>query len=120
MKRQSVLPGLSGLAQVNGRNCILWEDKFEYDLKYIKNITFLGDWKIIIQTIINVVKKDGIHSEGMPTGEDFGDYLLREQRISDDEYCAAVEWSRVMIDVSEYEELGSFSVNIKEIKNAAE
>jgi len=100
MKRQSVVPGLSGLAQVNGRNCISWEDKFNYDLQYIENITFLGDWKIILQTIINVFKKKGIHSEGMATAEDFGDYLLREQRISEDEYCAAVEKSREMIDVS--------------------
>jgi len=94
MKRQTVLPGLSGLAQVNGRNCILWEDKFKYDLKYIKNITFLGDWKIIFKTIFKVFKKSGIHSEGMATAEDFGDYLLREQRISEDEYCAAIEECR--------------------------
>lgn len=94
MKRQSVVPGLSGLAQVNGRNCISWEDKFNYDLQYIENITFLGDWKIILQTIINVFKKKGIHSEGMATAEDFGDYLLREQRVSEDEYCVAVEKSR--------------------------
>lgn len=96
MKRQSVLPGISGLAQVNGRNCIVWEDKFEYDLQYIKNITFLGDWKLILQTIIKVLKKDGISSEGMATAEDFGDYLLRKQRISEDEYRAAIEKSRKM------------------------
>lgn len=86
MNRQSVLPGLSGLAQVNGRNCILWEDKFKYDLRYIENITFLGDWKLILQTIIKVFKKSGIHSEGMATAEDFGDYLLRTGKTSQGQY----------------------------------
>lgn len=100
-QRHNVLPGLSGLAQVNGRNCILWEDKIKYDLQYIENITFFGDWKIIFQTIVNVFKRDGISSEGMATGEDFGDYLLREQKISEDEYCVAIETSRQigMIDL---------------------
>jgi len=88
MERQSVLPGLSGLAQVNGRNCILWEDKFKYDLQYIENITFLGDWKLILQTIIKVFKKSGIHSEGMDTAEDFGDYLLRTGKTCQAQYDA--------------------------------
>lgn len=99
MKRQSILPGLSGLAQVNGRNCILWEDKFKYDLKYLENITFLGDWKLILRTIINVLKKNGISSEGMATAEDFGDYLLREKRISEGEYYAALERSRELVGI---------------------
>jgi len=88
MKRQSVLPGLSGLAQVNGRNCILWEDKFKYDLQYIDNITLIGDWKLIFQTIIKVFKKSGIHAEGMATAEDFGDYLLRTGKTSQAQYDA--------------------------------
>ncbi|WP_207652707.1 sugar transferase [Desulfosporosinus sp. FKA] len=88
MKRQSVLPGLSGLAQVNGRNCVLWEDKFKYDLMYIQKITFLGDWKLIFQTIIKVFRKEGIHSEGMATAEDFGDYLLRAGKTSQAQYDA--------------------------------
>jgi undecaprenyl phosphate N,N'-diacetylbacillosamine 1-phosphate transferase len=85
-KRHSVLPGLSGLAQVNGRNCISWEDKFKYDLQYIENITFLNDWKIIFRTIINVFKRVGINTEGMDTAEDYGDYLLRQKKISIHEY----------------------------------
>jgi len=97
MKRQSILPGLSGLAQVNGRNCILWEDKFKYDLQYIANISFLGDCKIIFQTLINVFKRDGISSDGMATAEDFGDYLLRESKISQDEYCSAIEESKTLM-----------------------
>jgi undecaprenyl phosphate N,N'-diacetylbacillosamine 1-phosphate transferase len=96
-QRHSVLPGLSGLAQINGRNCILWEDKFKYDLQYIEKITFLGDWKLIFQTILRVLQKKGIHSEGLATAEDFGDYLLREKKISEDEYIFALEKSRKII-----------------------
>ena len=56
-RRHEVRPGFTGLAQVNGRNAISWEEKFEDDLKYINNITFIGDAKIIIKTAINVIKK---------------------------------------------------------------
>jgi undecaprenyl phosphate N,N'-diacetylbacillosamine 1-phosphate transferase len=91
--RHSVLPGLSGLAQVNGRNCISWEDKFEYDLQYIRNITFWIDLKIMFQTLIKVFKKDGINTNGMATAEDLGDFLLREQQIGKEEYSNAIEKS---------------------------
>ena len=87
MKRQSVRPGLSGLAQVMGRNGITWEEKINYDLEYIKNITFLGDCKIIFMTVWSAfVKKDGISQEGMDTAEDLGDYLLKSKRVTEDEY----------------------------------
>ena len=49
--------------EVNGRNAISWEDKFKYDVEYVDNVTFLGDWKIIFQTVWNVLKRDGINSE---------------------------------------------------------
>ncbi len=86
-KRHFVRPGLSGLAQVNGRNDIDWEDKLEWDLKYIKKISLLGDIKIIFQT----VKKAFIHQEGITTGEmataeDFGDYLLSQGKVTREEY----------------------------------
>jgi Sugar transferases involved in lipopolysaccharide synthesis len=84
--RHTVRPGLSGLAQVNGRNCISWEQKLEYDLEYIKNITFVGDMKIIFTTIVNVLKKEDINTEGMETAEDLGDYLLRTGKVNVDEY----------------------------------
>ena len=58
--RHDVRPGLSGLAQVNGRNAITWEQKFKYDVEYVNNITFLGDVKIILTTLKKAVKREGI------------------------------------------------------------
>lgn len=69
--RHDVRPGLSGLAQVNGRNAISWEEKFRYDVEYVRNITFLGDCRIIFQTVKNVIKRDGISAEGSATMEKF-------------------------------------------------
>jgi len=99
MKRQSVIPGLTGLAQVNGRNDTTWEQRFEYDLKYIENITFLGDAKLVFLTVWKAfVKSDGISQEGMATAEDFGDYLLRMGKVSKDEYDRLQEKSRSLLD----------------------
>jgi len=58
--RHDVRPGLSGLAQVNGRNAITWEQKFKYDVEYVNNVTFLGDMKIILATLMKAVKREGI------------------------------------------------------------
>lgn len=86
-RRHTVKPGLSGLAQVNGRNNIDWEDKLEWDLKYIEKITFSSDMKIILQTIIKAfVKREGITEEGMVTAEDYGEYLLRNGKINEEQY----------------------------------
>lgn len=86
-KRHTVRPGLSGLAQVNGRNDIDWEDKLNWDLKYIKKITFLGDVKIIFQTVMKAfIKKEGITEGDMATAQDFGDYLLGRGKVSQEEY----------------------------------
>lgn len=65
--RHDVRPGLTGLAQINGRNTIEWEEKFEEDIKYIKNITFIQDTKIIFKTFTKVLKRDGINQEGNAT-----------------------------------------------------
>lgn len=69
--RHDVRPGLTGLAQVNGRNLLSWKDKFNYDLKYVNNITFIGDIKIIFKTIKNVLTHEGINGEGSSTVEYF-------------------------------------------------
>lgn len=97
-ERHGVLPGLTGWAQVNGRNCVTWEGKLNFDLQYIDDISFLEDWKIIFITIAKVFRRDGISAEGMDTAEDFGDYLLREKRITKDEYYAAIARSKVLIN----------------------
>lgn len=81
-QRHSVLPGLTGWAQVNGRNNVTWEEKLLLDLEYINAITFLQDWKIIFMTVAKVFQRDGVSAEGMDTAEDFGDYLLREKKIT--------------------------------------
>ena len=86
LKRQNVLPGLTGLAQVNGRNTITWENKIDYDLEYIDKITFLNDLKIILRTIIKVFAREDINTEGMETAEDLGDYLLRLKKIDYNHY----------------------------------
>ena len=69
--RHDVKPGLTGLAQVNGRNGITWEEKFHYDLEYVKNITFYGDCKIIFQTVMKVFGREGISSTTSVTMEEF-------------------------------------------------
>ena len=69
--RHDVRPGLTGFAQVNGRNAISWEDKFKYDVEYTKNVTFMNDFKIIFETILKVIKRDGISSETSVTMEEF-------------------------------------------------
>lgn len=69
--RHDVRPGLSGLAQVNGRNAITWEQKFKYDVEYVNNVTFLGDVKIILTTLLKTVKREGISQQGEATMEVF-------------------------------------------------
>ena len=84
--RHTVRPGLSGLAQVRGRNAISWEGKLNTDLEYIDKITFFGDVKIVLQTVWKVFKREGITEEGMATATDFGDYLLETSKVSQEEY----------------------------------
>ncbi|MGE7870607.1 sugar transferase [Bacillus paramycoides] len=70
-RRHEVRPGLSGLAQVNGRNAISWEDKFNYDVEYVDNVSFITDWKIIFLTLKKVFIREGINSETAATMEPF-------------------------------------------------
>lgn len=70
-RRHEVRPGFTGLAQVHGRNAISWEERFDWDVRYVDRITFLGDWKIIFDTLITVLKREGITSETSVTMEEF-------------------------------------------------
>lgn len=98
-KRHTVRQGLTGLAQVNGRNNIKWEEKLEYDLKYIQDITFVNDVKIIFKTIIKVINKDDIATTGMETAEDLGDYLLRNKYVDTKIYKEKLEASSKIMGV---------------------
>lgn len=69
--RHDVRPGLTGYAQAHGRNTLSWEEKFEMDVWYTKNITFMGDLKILIDTVMTVFRRDGINSETSATMEEF-------------------------------------------------
>lgn len=69
--RHTVRPGLTGFAQINGRNAITWEQKFEEDVTYIENISFWGDMKIIFKTVVSVLKREGISQENNATMEEF-------------------------------------------------
>lgn len=69
--RHDVRPGLTGLAQVKGRNAIGWEERFEWDLRYVKGISFRLDIYILVETVGTVLKREGIHSEGCETMERF-------------------------------------------------
>jgi lipopolysaccharide/colanic/teichoic acid biosynthesis glycosyltransferase len=77
-RRHEVRPGLSGLAQVNGRNAISWEEKFNYDVEYVDNVSFTTDWKIILLTIKKVFIREGINSETAATMEYFEGSKVRE------------------------------------------
>ena len=84
--RHTVMPGLTGLAQVSGRNAISWENKLATDLRYIRRITFLGDVKIVLLTVKKVFCREDISADGMDTAEDLGDYLLRTAQVSQEAY----------------------------------
>lgn len=71
VRRLEVRPGITGLAQINGRNAISWEKRFDYDVRYVNSITFLGDWRILFQTVGKVLKREGITSTTSATMEEF-------------------------------------------------
>lgn len=101
-KRHAVRPGLSGLAQTRGRNALPWDEKLEADLEYIKEVTFWGDVKIIIDTIKQVFfKEKGIENSDMDEIEitdDYGDYLLKAGRVTQEEYDQKMDEAKKLLD----------------------
>jgi UDP-galactose phosphate transferase len=99
-RRHVVRPGLTGLAQVNGRNNITWEQKFEYDLQYIdEGITFIGDVKIILKTVGKVLKRSDTVREGTVSDMDFGDWLMLEGKVDRATYDEKQEEARELTRV---------------------
>jgi len=99
-RRHDVRPGLTGLAQVNGRNNITWEQKIEFDLEYIDNgITFMGDVKIILQTVGKVLKRSDTVREGTVSDMDFGDWLMMEGKVDQETYDAKQAEAKEMLKV---------------------
>lgn len=96
-KRHSVSPGLSGLAQVTGRNEIDWQNKLDLDIQYIENISFLNDVKILFLTIYKVIKREGIHEQNQATATDYGDYLLNKGIIDKSYYDKKQEEAKQII-----------------------
>ncbi|MGF7144103.1 lipopolysaccharide/colanic/teichoic acid biosynthesis glycosyltransferase [Anaerotaenia torta] len=85
-KRHDILPGLTGWAQINGRNNVEWEGKLALDLEYTREISCALDWKIMFLTAKKVISKEDINTGDMATTEDFGDYLLHRGFISKTTY----------------------------------
>lgn len=97
-RRHDVRPGLTGLAQVNGRNNITWEQKLAYDLQYIDSgITFIGDLKILLQTVGKVLKRSDTVREGTVSDVDFGDWLLRNGKVDQETYDARQKEARELL-----------------------
>lgn len=100
--RHTAKPGLSGLAQVNGRNAISWEDKINWDLKYIQKVSFFEDVKIILATVKKVfIKQEGIMQEDMATAEDFGDFLLRTEKVDKEEYALKQKQAKMILNLDD-------------------
>lgn len=101
--RHSVRPGLSGLAQTRGRNALAWDDKLATDLEYIQNVTFLGDVKIVFDTVKQVFFKEkgleGSDVDEIDVTDDYGDYLLKNGRVSREEYDQKQAEARELLSV---------------------
>lgn len=98
MYRKTVLPGLTGLAQISGRNNISWEKKFEYDFKYIDNISFCEDMRILYRTFFKVVEQSDIATDGMDTAERYGVWLQKKGLLNEKEYIDGIHKARSIVD----------------------
>ena len=101
--RHTAKPGLSGLAQVMGRNAITWEDKFAWDLKYIEHVSLLSDVKIVLLTIKKVfIRRQSTETDQeIDITDDFGDALLKEGKISKEEYDAGITAAKRLLEERE-------------------
>lgn len=97
-KRHKVRGGLTGLAQVSGRNNLTWEQRLSYDLQYVDKITFWKDIKIFFKTIGKVFSKCDVATQGMETSEDYGDYLLRTEQITNDLYSLNIKKANALLE----------------------
>lgn len=95
--RHDVRPGLTGLAQVNGRNNITWEHKLSYDLQYVDRITVLVDIEIILKTIVKVVNRNDTVRDGTESDIDFGDWLVQEGKVDQESYKNKQDEARKML-----------------------
>lgn len=99
-RRHDVRPGLTGLAQVNGRNTITWEQKFEYDLEYIDSgITLIGDAKIILKTVGKVLRRSDTVREGTVSDMDFGDWLMEQGKVDKEDYDKKQKEAKELLNV---------------------
>lgn len=99
--RHTAKPGLTGLAQVNGRNAVSWEEKLGLDLKYIEHVTFWNDVKILIQTVEAVIKRSGITDGENATALDYGDTLLKSGKVSKTQYDTLQVYAKNLINEHE-------------------
>ncbi|MGT2755619.1 sugar transferase [Streptococcus ovuberis] len=97
-KRHLVRSGLTGLAQINGRNNISWEEKLRLDVTYVESTTVIEDMKIILKTIGKVLKRSDTIREGTDSDMDFGDYLLSQNKINLKEYSIKMEEAKKLIE----------------------
>ena len=95
--RHTARPGLTGLAQINGRNAISWEEKFEWDLKYIEKVTFWKDVKIMLGTVATVFKRSGITDGANATVDDYGECLLKSGKISEEEFYEKNSYAKELL-----------------------
>ncbi len=87
--RHTAKPGLSGLAQVNGRNAVTWEEKIDWDLKYIEKISFFTDLIIVLKTVIvAIIRQEGITDGNNATAQDYGEEMLKEKRVTMEQFSA--------------------------------
>jgi lipopolysaccharide/colanic/teichoic acid biosynthesis glycosyltransferase len=96
--RHTAKPGLTGLAQVKGRNAVTWEEKLNWDLKYIEKVSFLGDVKILFETVAVVFKRSGITDGENATALDYGDALLKTGKVSKSQYDVLQAQARNLIE----------------------